>query len=170
MRSQHARHSMAGRMVVSSALLAVAAVAATPAPAHAAVGLGLFVGEPLGLDLKIDLARRSALDVVLGWDTIDTGRAHYGHVTYLATLFVGRGRSVLVPLRLGIGGAIYDGAGGFGDEVNLAVRAPFEVGFLFRRAPVEIYGEIALKATFLDGNNNDPDFDADGGVGFRVYF
>ena len=150
--------------------LVVAATMAAPAAAHASVGLGLFVGEPLGLDLKVDLARRSALDMVFGWDTIDSNRAHYGHVTYLATLFVGHGRSVVVPFRLGIGGAIYDGAGGFGDEINLAVRAPLEVGFMFRRAPVEIYGEIALKVTFLDGNDNDPTIDPDGGIGFRVYF
>jgi len=147
-----------------------AATLAAPAAAHAAVGLGLFVGEPLGLDLKLDMSRRSSLDMVLGWDTIDRGRAHYGHLTYLATLFLGHGRSVVVPLRLGIGGAIYDGAGGFGDEINLAVRAPLEIGFMFRRAPVEIYGEIALKVTFLDGNDNNRTFDADGGIGFRVYF
>jgi hypothetical protein len=151
-------------------LLVIAVVVAASGAARADVGLGVFVGEPTGLDLKIGLARRSALDLVLGWDSVfHDGRDHYAHVTYLATLAVGRGSSVLVPVRLGIGGAIYDD-GSFDNGTNLAVRAPLEIGFQFRRAPVEIYAEVALKLTFIDQNNNDPTIDVDGGVGFRVYF
>ena len=44
------------------------------------------------------------------------------------------------PLRLGIGAAVY----GFRDDVNAAVRVPFEVGLQFRSTPLEIYGEIAM--------------------------
>ncbi len=154
---------------VPVAALFVICVAASPAHADPGVGVGLFVGEPLGLDLKLGMGYRSSLDIVLGWDTFRDARDHYGHVTYLATLAVARGRAVSVPIRLGIGAAIYDD-GSFNNGINLAVRAPLEIGFKFRSAPIELYGEIALKLTFVDENNNNDTVDLDGGIGFRVYF
>jgi len=152
-------------------LLVIAALVVMGAPARAdnGVALGVFVGEPTGLDLKLGLGFRSSLDLVLGWDTIRDGRDHYAHVTYLATLVRAHGRAVDVPIRLGLGGAIYDD-GSFNNGINLAVRAPLEVGFHFRNAPVELYGEVALKLTFVDEHDNNDTVDLDGGIGFRIYF
>jgi len=160
----------ARRLAGASVLATVAALALAARPASAEVGVGLFVGQPTGLDVKLDLARRSALDLVLGWDDFDNDRDEYAHLTYLVHLGAVRGRSVLVPFRLGIGAAVFGGAGGFGDEVNLAVRAPFELGLRFRKAPLEIYFEVAIKLVLLDDNDNDDQIDGDGGVGLRVYF
>lgn len=150
-------------------LLALLFAVASPATARAEVGVGVFVGEPLGLDLKIDLQRRSALDIVIGATSVrDGGRDYsYAHLTYLVTPFVGRGSSVLVPLRLGIGGAIY---GFMEEDLNLAVRAPFEIGLRFRRSPIEIYGEIALKLTLVREYEQQDLADIDGGIGLRIYF
>jgi hypothetical protein len=153
---------------ISVAGLIAVAHLASPATARADVGLGLFVGEPFGLDLKLDLQRRAALDLVVGVTTVRDARADYAHITYLVTAVVGRGRSALVPLRLGIGTAFYDGGGKFADEVNLAVRAPLQVGILLRNTPLEIYGEIAVKITFIDDNDNNETVDLDGGIGFRI--
>lgn len=146
-----------------------AVLLATASQARADVGVGVFAGEPVGLDLDLGLARRSSLDIVLGWTRIPDDRAHYAHLTYLLTPVVGRGRSVLVPLRLGIGAALYDD-GSFDRGVNVAVRVPLEVALRFRRAPLEIYGEISLLVTFLDDNDNNDTFDLDGGIGLRFFF
>ncbi len=148
--------------------MSLAALASLSSPARAEVGLGLFVGEPFGLDVKLDLDQRSALDIVIGGTTVRENRANYGHATYLVTALVGKGRSVLVPLRLGIGAAFFDGGGDFADEVNIAARAPLQIGLKFRRSPLELYGEIALKITFLDDNDNHDTIDLDGGIGLRV--
>jgi hypothetical protein len=153
------------KAIVVAAVLCVASTAW----ADQGVGIGLFVGEPLGLDLKLGLGYRSNLDIVLGWDTYRDGRDAYGHVTYLATLGVARGRAVSVPFRLGIGMAVYDD-GSFDNGVNLAVRAPLEIGLRFHNAPIELYGEVALQLTLIDDNNNNDDVDLQGGIGFRVYF
>ena len=51
------------RKAIVIALLCVASTAW----ADQGVGIGLFVGEPLGLDLKLGLGYRSNLDIVLGW-------------------------------------------------------------------------------------------------------
>src|SRR5580692_1353148 len=133
--------------------IVIALVIAASATARADVGLGLFVGEPVGLDLKIDAGYRSSLDIVLGWSTFRDARDQYAHLTYLATPVVGHGDAITVPLRIGIGVAFY-GEGSFDNGVNIAVRAPIEVALRFRRAPVEIYGEIAAEITFFDDNNN----------------
>jgi hypothetical protein len=155
------------------ASLLAAAVVAAPSAAHAGVGIGLFVGEPTGFTIKADLQRRTSFEVLLGVENIGNGhgRGPYGHFTFLVAPFVARGESVVIPFRLGIGAAVYDDDGGdFGNDVAVAVRAPFELAFQFRRSPLELYLEIALKLEFVDPNDNDDLLDLDGGIGFRIYF
>lgn len=148
--------------------IALALALGTTGTARADVALGAFLGEPTGLDLKLGLSYHSSLDIVLGWLTYrEWDGGAYGHVTYLVTPVVGHGRSVNVPLRLGIGGAVFEQGR---DDLNVAARFPLEVGLMFRSAPLEIYGEIALKITFVDPNNNYPFADIDGGIGLRFYF
>jgi hypothetical protein len=153
-------------------LVATLLLGFAPATARAEVGLGIFVGEPTGLDVKLDLSRRSALDIVLGVYSHynrfndDSG---YGHLTYLVQPLVAHGDAVLVPLRVGIGVAIFDDRGYWNDDLNVAARVPFEVGLRFRRTPLEIYFEIAAKMTFIDEDNDHPFFDLDGGIGLRFY-
>jgi hypothetical protein len=147
------------------------------APARAAraeVGIGAFIGEPTGLDLLLGLGHRNDLDILFGWyshwdnrDRINDGA--YAHLTYLVTPVVSSGESVVVPLRFGIGGAVYDNAGTFDQDVHLAVRVPLEVALRFRHSPLEIYGEVALKLTIINPDNH-PFADLDGGVGIRFFF
>lgn len=151
-------------------MLAVAVLAA-PQVVRADIGVGVFIGEPTGLDLKIGLERRTALDIVIGWDRLNDNRADYAHATFLANLAtLGNRRSNLrVPIRLGVGAAVYD-AGDLADEINVAVRAPLELALYFRKSSLEVYGEIALRLTLVDDNDNNDDVQGDGGIGLRVYF
>lgn len=153
------------RKLLPATLVVIGIVVARPAPARADFGLGLFLGEPTGLDVKIGIGNRSALDILLGYTTFRDGRAGYGHLTYLVTALVGQGRAVLVPLRLGIGAALL----GSSDNIDVAIRAPFEIGLRLRRTPLEFYGEIAL-ALVLFPENDDIRLDVQGGLGFRLYF
>lgn len=153
-------------------LIAIVVLATAAKPARAEVGFGLFLGEPTGIDFKLDLSRRSALDILLGvyshYDRFNDDSG-YAHVTYLVTPVVARGRSILVPLRLGLGVAIFDDYGRWNDDLNVAARVPFELGLRFRSVPLELYFEIALKMTFIDEDNDHPFVDLDGGVGLRFY-
>jgi hypothetical protein len=163
---------MTPRLRIALAAVALTVCAAAHAEdAHAQdMGIGIFVGEPLGLTLKVGLEPRSALDIVLGYTTYDDARDAYAHLTYQVAPFVGRGRSVVVPVYLGLGAAVFDGPGDFGDELNLAVRAPLGLALQFRRAPIELYGEVALKIVLLDNGRDDDNVNADGGIGFRLRF
>lgn len=127
------------------------------------IGLGAFLGQPTGLDIKIGLQGRSALDIVIGVNQFNDPHLSYGHIQYLALLGVARGRTVNVPFRLGVGGAVI---GVTDDNTVFAARVPFQLGLRFRRSPVEIYGEVAFVLVF----NDDTDTDVDGGLGLRIYF
>ena len=130
-----------------------------------AIGIGLFLGEPSGLDLKVGLGAKSSIDIVIGQTSFRDNRTDYLHITYLLTPFVARGRSVLVPFRIGIGAAAI---GVVDDNAHAAVRMPLEIGFRFRRTPLEIYGEVAIKGVFVE--EDFIRFDVDGGIGVRFYF
>ena len=136
--------------------------------ARADVGLGLFLGQPTGIDLKLGLSPRSGLDLLAGYHGYDGPYygGDYAHLTYLLTPAVARGSSVIVPFRLGIGVALLDDGRRFGDNLHVGVRAPLEVGLRFRSVPLEIYGEISALIVF----ENNPFLDLDGGIGFRIYF
>jgi hypothetical protein len=155
------RAMRSARLIPAAAVAVV--LAAAPSRADAGIGVGLFIGEPLGLTVKVDLQRRTALEILGGVAEYDATEVAYGHLTFLATPFVANGRSVLVPFRIGIGGAIYE----YGDDIGFAARVPFQVGFQFRSAPIEIYLELAMRLHLVP---NDVDLDLDGGIGFRFYF
>lgn len=141
-------------------------LASRAAPARADFGLGVFLGQPTGIDLKLGLDGRSGLDLLFGWDHLDSDSRGYGHVTYLVTPFVASGDAVLVPLRLGIGGALF----GPSDEIGFSIRAPIELGIRLRRTPVEFYGELALNLVLHDAFRDEVYLDVQGGVGVRFYF
>lgn len=153
------------RKLLLTILVSGLVVAARTTPARADVGLGLFLGEPTGLDLKIGLGYRSGLDILFGFTTFRDGRDGYGHLTYLVTPLVAQGDAVTLPIRIGIGALLFGPA----DDLSFGVRAPFELGLRMRSAPLEFYGEIALALLFIDPAN---EFRADlqGGLGFRLYF
>ena len=153
------------KLLQTTVVFGLVVVAARATPARADVGLGLFLGDPTGLDLKVGLDVRSGLDIVLGFTRLATNSDGYGHVTYLVTPLVAQGDAVTVPLRLGIGAAVF----GDRNDLSFAVRAPFELGLRLRRTPLEFYGEIALALAFIDPQN-DLELELQGGGGFRLYF
>lgn len=154
------------RKLLPATLVLGIVLAARATPARADFGIGLFLGDPTGLDVKIGLGNRSGLDLLLGFDTYRDGRGSYGHLTYLVTPLVAQGDAVLVPIRLGIGAALY----GTRNDIDFAVRAPLELALRLRHAPLEFYGEIALAFTLFDPGDNDLRIDLQGGLGFRVFF
>ena len=161
-------------MTIRKIVLAFVVLATIRSTARADVGLGVFVGGPTGIDAKIGLDRKSGIDILLGWDTYRYYHADYGHITYLLTPFVGRGRSVLVPFRVGIGLALFDSyyyyGNRFGDGLNAALRIPVELGFRFRTTPLEIYGELAFRVNFVRDDRYYNQTQLDGGIGIRFYF
>src|SRR5262245_44591751 len=91
--------NIGGMWIRKLVLIATLITASAPTAARAEVGLGAFFGEPTGIDFKLDLSRRSALDILIGYyshwrDYGFTGA--YGHATYLVQPMVASGESVYV--------------------------------------------------------------------------
>jgi hypothetical protein len=156
---------MRARTLVATAVAAAAATTAAPDRAEADVGLGLFLGEPLGLTVLFELKETTALEVLVGADDFDGGKGRdgYAHVTFLFTPFATHADSVDIPFRIGIGAAAYHWDD---DDLDLAARVPFQVAFQFHSAPIELYLEISLAVELVDDPGR---LDVGAGVGFRIY-
>jgi hypothetical protein len=130
-------------------------------------GLGIIFFEPTGLSFEARFARRQSIDIAVGFDTFDNDENTYVHVEYLVKPFdLGRSRSLTVPLYLGVGGFFRE----HGPGEDLGVRVPFGLALEFR-APLQVFFEVALRATLADSDHDHgDDIDVDGAVGFRLLF
>ncbi len=146
-------------------LLATALALATPAVARAdggPFGLGISLGQPTGLTLGYRFSPKSMLDVTLGLDGFDND-AYYVHavVDFFPFGDILGGGSVGLSPYIGIGGIAFDAG-----DIGLAARVPFGLSLDFRRAPIQIFGEIALILVVTP----DTDTGFDGAGGFRYFF
>jgi hypothetical protein len=164
-----------------SALGLAACLLGLAAPAEAQTsggpfGLGIILGEPTGLTGKVWFDRTEhALQFHLAWDFTDEGFAIF--LDYLFHLYPWRspGSGFELPLYVGIGGKLvfnthrhyysrwrdhHHGDVGFG------IRVPVGLAMLFKRAPVEIFLEIAVGVRLIPETRGD----IDGGIGVRYYF
>ncbi len=141
-------------------------------PGNSTFGIGLILGAPTGLSMELKLSGQSALDFAIGLNTFDDTDGGYFHFDYLVYLTdLSRGGSVAVPLYLGIGLAFWDPYRHFNnDDLNVALRVPFGLAIAFRTAPVQFFGELAVRVLFVDQGYDDDTTDLTGGLGFRVYF
>ena len=127
----------------------------------AGFGLGIMLGEPTGISLKSWLSRTNAWDGGLAWGLGDRG-ALYLHSDYLWHNFnfipVEQGK---LPLYYGIGGRVL-----FADKSHLGVRGVVGLDYMFARAPVDIFLEIAPVLDLAPAT----DFSVNGAIGVRYFF
>ena len=135
-------------------------------PEGRTVGIGICLPEPSGFTLEAYVSHSTAIDFVIGWDTFNN-RNGYGHLDYLVMpVDLARGGSVSVPLYLGIGGWLIDAGG----DLYFGARVPFGLALNFRSAPLQIFGELALKIILASPHDPGDRLDLDGDVGFRIFF
>lgn len=125
-------------------------------------GLGIIIGDPIGLSAKVWLDRERAFDFAAAW-AVHGDHAHlYAHADYLlhADLnTLGRGRHPLL-FYYGLGVRVQE------REDRVGARLPLGLDFLPRKAPLEIFGEIVPVLDLLPGTA----FDLEAGLGIRYYF
>lgn len=151
--------------VLAPVLALVLALVFAPAPARAdggPFGLGIVLGEPTGITGLYRFGDRTAVDISLGIDALDDN-GFYVHGVFLFFLpdLLGGGSVGLSPY-LGPGAFVADA----GNDVALGARVPFGLSLDFRRAPIQIYGEIAVGLLLVP----DVDLGLGGAVGFRYFF
>lgn len=140
-------------------------------------GLGFMLGEPTGISGKYWLGGDKAMDFGVAWGLWHGGYVHV-HADYLfhkmELINVGKGR---LPLYFGPGlrmrswndgrywkhGRYYDHEG---SRMDIAVRFPVGVAYLFDGAPVDVFLEIVPTLNIAPGTWME--FDA--ALGARYWF
>jgi hypothetical protein len=152
-------------MGVRSALMVtglLALLAASPALAGD-VGLGVMVGEPTGLSLKVWSGSRTAFDAAVGW-SLDESDWIYAHADYLwhrydlEIDFPGA-----LPFYMGVGARVLLHEG---DDSMVGVRVPFGLDYLTRDRRFDVYIEVAPIVDLVP----DTELGVSGGIGARYYF
>lgn len=127
------------------------------------LGVGLIVGEPTGLSLKVWQDNVHAIDLGLGW-TAEHNEDFHLHADYLFHDFlVFKPTTGRMPLYYGLGGSISRKSG---DDTHLGIRVPFGISYLFADSPLEVFGELAPRADF----NTNSHLMLDAAFGIRFYF
>ncbi|GAB4303675.1 MAG: hypothetical protein Kow0090_19260 [Myxococcota bacterium] len=132
-------------------------------------GLGIILGEPSGITGKLWLTEGNALQMTASWSLNHDSFIVIGDYTYSFWYIIRSADAVAFPLYVGFGGAL--GIGGKEhpwdkSDPKLALRIPLGLAVAFRRAPVEIFLEVAPAILVI------PEVEGDvmGGIGARFYF
>ena len=107
------------------------------------LGLGIIVGEPTGLSLKVRTSENTAIDAALGWSFRDQGSIHI-HGDFLlhdyTLIHVDEGR---LPVYYGIGGRIkLKNKDKGNDDDRIGIRVPVGIAYEFSSRKVDIFLEI----------------------------
>lgn len=124
------------------------------------VGIGVHIGQPTGLTLKI-YKPTTSIDFLAAWDLNDFFFLNI-HAIYDTPL----NNDHTIHFFYGPGGyiGIRDRRGDLPDDVEVGVSGNFGVDFFIRK--FEIFLQLTPRLALLERT----DFNIGGGVGFRMYF
>jgi len=140
-------------------------------------GLGLILGEPTGISGKYWIGGDRAFDFGVAWGLGHGGYLHL-HGDYLFhnmdLISVGKGR---LPLYYGPGLRVRSWNNGRywhrgryhdhdGRRMDLGIRFPVGLAYLFDGAPVDVFLEVAPTLDLVPSTS----VDFDGGIGLRYWF
>lgn len=125
------------------------------------IGLGIILGQPTGVSLKLWTGRSQAFDVAVAW-AFDREDALHVHADYLFHNFrifrVEKGQFVLY---YGIGGRVKAES-----RTRVGLRIPVGLSYLFEKDPLEIFFELGPIMDLAPSTR----FRMTSGVGLRYYF
>ena len=122
------------------------------------IGVGIQLGQPLGVTGKYWLSSTTAVDAAAGYHFGKNFDMHSDYLWHTFSSFdIQDGR---LPFYFGIGGRV-----NFGNDSNFGMRLPIGASYLPSNQPFELFAEIAPVVRLL----KDLGTDIDGAVGVRVY-
>ena len=128
-------------------------------------GLGISVGDPVGMSCKYWLTQKSAFDIALGWQGDDNT---YFHIDYLSHNYKSIPKGELtgdIPFYRGIGlrcDRIFTAR----NDLRLGIRFVLGINYLFEGVPGDIFAELVPTLVIQ------PDVTAmiSASIGARYYF
>lgn len=152
------------RKLLLAAFLMIAAIPAAGAAAPGPFGLGIVLIDPTGLSANYYYEKQRSITAALGWSSDDL-RLNVDHLWYRRDIIVID--RTPIDLYYGVGGRFYSHEKRNGDNVNkIGVRVPVGVAYLFRKIPIQVFGELAPGLIIVD----ESDFILDASIGARYYF
>ena len=132
------------------------------------LGLGMIVGEPTGLSVKLWRSPTIAYDLGLGWSVRNDHNGEqltkiHVHVDYLLHAFNALQTTETLPLYYGIGGKFI---GGEGDDGSLAIRGVLGLAWQPHQTQLDVFVELAPALQVVPSST----FELDAAIGFRYFF
>lgn len=125
--------------------------------------LGIFLGEPTGITVQLDVGATQALEVKAAWNFVAAGQNEGGNVTlqgnyvlWFPGLLVFDGHDI--PPFAGIGVEAR-----FGTDFLLGLHIPFGVRYRFREVPIELALELGAGMSLIPSTS----FLGSGGLAIR---
>lgn len=148
------------KRIAFAAALTLAALAAWAAPTQ--LGLGVFLGQPTGVSVGLDLARTSWLDFKAAWDFSGPRESvtvvlqgNYEQAFPGALVIEGQD---IVPF-VGLGAQVAVGS----ETPAIGIRIPFGLNYRFATAPIELFLELGFGLYIFPAT----EFMGSGGLGVR---
>lgn len=139
--------------------------------AGGAIGVGVSLGDPTGVTAEYH--RRTpgfgqALELSVGVEAFNRADDFYVHLIWKFYITeVVRHSDFDVPVYTGIGPWISEDNGRDDDDnPDIGARLPLGIAMDFRRAPLQVFFELAAEVQLLD----DFGIDLEGAIGFRYFF
>lgn len=121
-----------------------------------ALGVGLGLGQPMGVTGKFWLSPNSAVDAMMGYHFGDNFDLH-GDFLYHVYPFAPQQSGL--PIYIGAGARILAG-----DDTQFGIRLPFGISYFLPEHRMELFAEIAPVIVLTD-----IDAAVDGMIGVRIY-
>lgn len=135
------------------------------------LGLGLIIGEPVGVCGKFYLGDDRAVDFAAGAAFLRRGYQIHGDYLFHPVLLQNT-EAFALPLYAGAGLRLLRADDG--DQVSahtrIGLRGVVGLQFDFHKVPIDVFVEAALVADYRTIENDNFGLDFNGGAGVRYYF
>jgi len=143
------------------AVLSLASISAAKSRGKGDFGLGLILGDPAGINLKYWTGSTTALSAAFAW-AVGKEKAFLAHADYLVHDFgLFQVKNGQLGVYYGVGGRLKTNGG-----TRVGIRIPLGVTYIFERAPIDVFFEVAPLLDVIPETKGD----VQGGAGVRLYF
>ncbi len=134
------------------------------ASAYGPFGLGIVLAGPTGLSANYFYEKQKSLAMAVGWGSSDV-QVHLDHLWYRGDLIVVD--RIPIDVYMGLGLHIHTIDKRYKEDVTeIGVRVPIGVSYIFKKIPVQLFGELAPALILVEESA----LNIDVALGIRYYF